>query len=195
VASAGFAGIALGFGAQSLIEDVITGLFMLVEDQFSVGDRIDAGVVNGTVEALTLRSTVVRDPDGTVWHIPNSEIRRVANESQHWSRAKVEVGVAYNTPLSEAIDVLESAASEQAARSEWAEHVLGAPEVVGVQELGADSINIRVQTRVAPEVRRQYERDLRRSVVEALNNASIEMPNRQVDVWARDPQDLPPSDS
>ena len=186
VASAGFAGIALGFGAQRLVEDVITGLFMLVEDQFGVGDRIDAGMVNGTVEALTIRSTVVRDPDGMLWHLPNSEIRRVANESQHWARAKVDIGVSYNAPLAEAMDVLHTAALEQAERSEWSDDVLGAPEVIGVQELGLDSVNIRVTTRVVPEARRQYERDLRRTLVEAIEDASIEMPNRQVDVWIRD---------
>ena len=186
LASAGIAGVAIGFGAQRLVEDVITGLFMLIEDQFGVGDRIDVDLVEGTVEGLTLRSTVLRDPDGTLWHIPNSEIRRVANESQLWSRAVVDIGIAYGTPIDRALEVLGRAANALAGDPAWEDRVRSEPEVLGIQELGGDSVNIRVTARVEPGSRRQFERELRKALMEALDRADVEIPNRQLDVWFRE---------
>jgi small-conductance mechanosensitive channel len=185
IASAGIAGVALGFGAQRVVEDVITGILMLLEDQFGVGDRIDVGMVDGTVEQVTVRSTVLRDPDGTLWHIPNSEIRRVANESQLWSRANVDIGIAYGASLKVALSALQNAADELTKHPDWADAIVGEARVLGIQELGADSINMRVVTRVEPASRRGYERELRRCLVEALTEADVEMPNRQVDIWMR----------
>ncbi|MCP4221902.1 MAG: mechanosensitive ion channel family protein [Actinomycetia bacterium] len=185
LASAGIAGVAIGFGAQRLVEDVITGLFMLIEDQFGVGDQIDVDMVHGTVEGLTLRSTVLRDADGTLWHIPNSEIRRVANESQLWSRAVVDVGVAYGTPTDHVMSVLARAVSELAADPDWEDNVRNEPEVLGIQELGGDSVNIRVVARVDPGARVRFEREMRKVFMEALDAAELEMPNRQLDVWLR----------
>lgn len=185
LASAGVAGLAIGFGAQRLVEDIITGLFMLLEDQFGVGDRIDVDLVDGTVESLTLRSTVIRDPNGTLWHVPNSEIRRVANESQLWSRAVVDIGVAYGTETDRAMDLLMEAARGLTEAPKWADDVVEPPEVLGIQELGADSVNLRVTTRVQPRARRQFERELRQVLMGALDSADVEMPNRQLDVWMR----------
>ncbi|MGI9612142.1 MAG: mechanosensitive ion channel family protein [Acidimicrobiales bacterium] len=185
LASAGVAGLAIGFGAQRLVEDIITGLFMLIEDQFGVGDRIDVDLVDGTVENLTLRSTVIRDADGTLWHVPNSEIRRVANESQLWSRAVVDIGVAYGTETGRAMDLLVEAAIGLTETPKWADDVVEPPEVLGIQELGADAVNLRVTTRVQPEARRQFERELRQVLMDALDSAGVEMPNRQLDVWMR----------
>ena len=102
IAGAGIAGVAIGFGAQSLVKDFLSGIFMLVEDQYGVGDIIDAGEATGTVEAVTLRTTRLRDVDGTVWHVPNGTIDRVGNMSQQWARALLDVDVAYGTDVDEA---------------------------------------------------------------------------------------------
>lgn len=186
IASAGVLGLAIGFGAQSVVEDLLRGVFMLAEDQFGVGDRIDVGAVNGHVERVTLRTTVIRDPAGTLWHVPNSQIDRVANEAQKTSRATVDIGVSYLADLDEAMSVLERAAQD-AAGDEWSELVARPPEVAGVQELADDSVVIRVNVWVDAGERRRFERHLRRRLKEALDAAQLEMPNRQVDVWLREP--------
>jgi small conductance mechanosensitive channel len=185
IAGAGVLGLAVGFGAQSVVEDFLRGLFMLGEDQFGVGDRIDVGVVDGTVERITARTTVIRDPGGTLWHVPNSQIDFVANEAQTQSRATVIVGVSYAADLDQAIEVLESAAKEAAERPEWRDIVTRAPEVQAVHELGDDAVNIRVITWVDAPERRGYERHLRYWLKAALDEADLEMPNRQLDVWLR----------
>ncbi len=186
IASAGVVGLAVGFGAQSVVEDLLRGLFMLAEDQFGVGDRIDVGAVNGYVERVTLRTTVVRDPQGTIWHIPNSEISWVANENQTHSRATILIGVTYGVDLDRAISVLTDAAQAAADDPVWRDRVDGRPQVQGVHELGDDAVMIRVISWVAAAERRAYERHLRRRLKEALDRAGIEMPNRQVDVWLRE---------
>ena len=185
IASAGILGLAIGFGAQSIVEDLLRGVFMLAEDQFSVGDRIDVGEVNGVVERVTLRTAVIRAPDGTVWHVPNSEIARVANENQLTSRASVVVGVAYAADTHEAMAVLDRAANDAADERDWSGLVHSPPDVQGVQELGEDDVRIRVVVWVSAGERRRFERHLRLRLKEALESADIEMPNRQVDVWLR----------
>jgi small conductance mechanosensitive channel len=185
IASAGVLGLAIGFGAQSVVEDFLRGVFMLGEDQFGVGDRIDVGVVNGTVERITLRTTVIRDPQGTVWHIPNSQIDFVANEAQLTSRACVMIGVAYSADLDEAIAVLEQGARDAADDPDWRDYIVEEPEVTGVERLSEDSVDVRVITWVAAGRRRNFERHLRLCLKAALDAASIEMPNRQVDIWVR----------
>ena len=99
IAGAGIAGIAIGFGAQNLVKDCVSGLFMLIEDQYGIGDVVDLGVATGAVERITLRTTVLRGQDGTVWHVPNGEIRRVGNRSKLWSVAVLDVVVAYDADL------------------------------------------------------------------------------------------------
>jgi small conductance mechanosensitive channel len=186
IAGAGVLGLAIGFGAQSVVEDLLRGLFMLAEDQFGVGDRIDVGSVNGVVERVTLRTVVIRDAEGTLWHVPNSEIDRVANEAQQSSRATVQIGVSYTVDLDKAMTVLQRAADGVAADPEWEEKVQRPPEVLGVEELGDDAVNIGVVVWVDAGERRRFERHLRRRLKEALDAAGIEMPNRQVDVWLRE---------
>ena len=110
IAGAGIAGIALGFGAQNLVKDCITGLFMLIEDQYGIGDVVDLGVATGSVERITLRTTVLRGQDGTVWHVPNGEIRRVGNRSKLWSVAVLDVVVAYDADLAATREVVHDVA-------------------------------------------------------------------------------------
>jgi small-conductance mechanosensitive channel len=185
IASAGVLSLAVGFGAQSVVEDLLRGLFMLSEDQFGVGDRIDVGHVNGYVERVTLRTVVVRDSAGTLWHVPNSQIDWVANENQTRSRATVLIGVSYAADLERATSVLDEAARAAGAEPEWHDLVREEPQVQGVHELGDDAVMMRVVVWVDAPERRRFERHLRRRLKEALDRAGIEMPNRQVDVWLR----------
>jgi small-conductance mechanosensitive channel len=182
VASAGVIAIAIGFGAQSVVADLFAGMFMLAEDQFGLGDRVDAGPVNGYVERITLRTTVIRDANGKLWHVPNSQIDYVANETQSWARAVIIIGVSYSVNLRTAADVLETAMHELAKSDEWSEHVREAPVVQSVQELGDDSVDLRILMHVAPDQRRAIERAMRLQCKKALDAAGIEMPNQQLDV-------------
>src|SRR5262249_29170644 len=106
IAGAGIAGVAIGFGAQNLVKDCITGLFMLIEDQYGIGDVVDLGVASGTVEGVSLRTTVLRSQDGTVWHVPNGEVRRVGNRTKLWSVAVLDIVVAYDADLDRTRDVV-----------------------------------------------------------------------------------------
>jgi len=110
IAGAGLAGVALGFGAQSLVKDFLAGIFILVEDQYGVGDIIDAGEAKGTVEAVGLRTTRLRDVEGTVWYIPNGQINRVGNKSQEWARALLDITVSYETNLRQAEEIIKDVA-------------------------------------------------------------------------------------
>jgi small conductance mechanosensitive channel len=176
LATAGIAGVALGFGAQSLVKDFLTGIFMLLEDQYGVGDVIDVGEATGEVEQVTLRSTRLRDAQGTVWHVPNGEILRVGNMSQQWAKAVVDVAVAYGTDVREATEVIERVGADLRADEEWADRIEEAPEVLGVESLGADGLTIRVTVKTKPGAQWGVMRELRLRLREALDAAGIEAP-------------------
>jgi small conductance mechanosensitive channel len=133
IAGAGIAGVALGFGTQSVVQDFISGLFMLIEDQYGVGDVVDLGDAVGVVEEVTLRVTRLRDVNGTVWYVPNGQITRVANRSQEWSRAVLDVPVAYGTHVDQAEEIIKRVADELWQEEAWSDRVLEAPEVWGVE--------------------------------------------------------------
>jgi len=173
LAGAGIAGLAIGFGAQSLVRDIITGMFMLVEDQYGVGDVIDVGVAIGTVEALSLRTTRLRDVEGIVWHVPNGEIHRVGNKSQQWARAFVDVSIGYDTDIDRAVGVIESAASDVRDDREFASLVLDDPEVLGIESLSPERVVLRVSVRTAPQAQERVARALRARVKRALDEAGI----------------------
>lgn len=182
IASAGVLALAIGFGAQSVVADLFAGLFMLAEDQVGVGDRVDVNMVNGYVERMTLRTTVIRDPNGKVWHIPNSQIDYVANETQSWARATVVLTVAFDEDARRAGEVLLDAAEDLAGSAEWRDVVVQAPVMQPGQMLG-DGVDIRICTRVQPDQRRPLERALRVRLVEALDTARIRMPNKAFDLF------------
>jgi moderate conductance mechanosensitive channel len=183
LAGAGIVGIALGFGAQSLVKDFISGLFILVEDQFGVGDIVDLEQqTTGTVEAVSLRTTRLRSVDGTVWHVPNGEIRRVGNKSQHWSRALLDVEVAYDTDIEHAKAVIKRVADEL---WEARDDILEAPEVWGVEQLGPNSIVIRLVVKTRPSDQYPVSRELRQRLKEAFDAEGIEIPYAQQTVWYR----------
>lgn len=192
LAGAGIAGVALGFGAQSLVKDCIAGLFMLIEDQYGIGDIADLGEATGVVERVSLRTTVLRSVDGTVWHVPNGVVQRVGNRSQLWSIAVVDVDVAYDTDLRRAREIFEQAATEVCELDEFADTVLDPPHVLGVEALAADGISIRLTVKVAPGSQWELQRALREHVKRRFDEASIEIPFPQRTVWMRVDNDGPP---
>ena len=168
LAGAGIAGIALGFGAQTLVRDVISGLFILVEDQYGVGDTVELGDTVGTVEEVNLRVTRVRSVDGKVWFVPNGEVRRVGNASREWSRAVIDVPVPVGADVGAAVARIRDEAAALAASPEFVDVVDGEPEVWGVEALTAESVTVRVAVRTAPQQQARVARALRARVVDLL---------------------------
>ena len=185
IAGAGVAGVALGFGAQSLVRDFLTGIFMLIEDQYGVGDVVDVGEAVGVVETMTLRTTKLRSVDGAVWHVPNGEIRRVGNMSQQWSRALLDVEVAYGTDLTHAREVIARVADEVHRSPEWAGVILEPPEIWGVESLGADGIAIRLVLKTKPGEQWGLQREIRARLKEQFDTEGIEIPFPQRTIWIR----------
>jgi moderate conductance mechanosensitive channel len=177
IAGAGIAGVALGFGAQSLVRDFLSGMFMLMEDQFGVGDVVDTGVATGTVEGVSLRTTRLRDIDGVVWHIPNGTILRVGNKSQQWSRAVVDVPVAFEADTAVATDVIHDVAAGIWHEPEYASVILAEPSVLGVESLAPGRVVIRVVVRTQPQQQWRVERELRVRIKSALDAAGIALPS------------------
>lgn len=176
LAGAGVAGLALGFGAQSLVKDFLSGMFMLIEDQYGVGDIVDLGEAAGVVEAVTLRTTRLRDVNGTVWHVPNGQIMRVGNRSQQWARAVLDVAVAPNSDLGHAQAVIRAAAEAVWTDPQWAGEVLESPEVAGVEYIGPDAATIRVMGKTRPGSQFTVSRVLRARIAAALEAAGVKLP-------------------
>ena len=177
IAGAGIVGVAIGFGSQAVVRDFLSGVFMMMEDVYSVGDDIDFGRGRGTVERITLRSTTTRNRQGVVWNVPNGKIDFVANYSQLWARAQLDVEVSYNCNLREAMEVIRQAGQDMWNDPEWGDDELSEPpSVTGVQELGESGILIRVRAKTRPSVQWRTERELRLRIKEALDAAGIEMP-------------------
>ena len=186
IASAGILGIALGFGAQSLVKDFLSGVFMIFEDQFGVGDIVDVGEASGTVEAVSLRVTRLRDLDGTVWYVPNGEILRVGNKSQNWSRAVVDVGVGYDEDLARAKRVLAEVAHDLWEDEDYRSVIIEEPEVTGVEALTPDAITLRVLVKTQPMEQWAVARELRQRIKARFDHEGIEIPFPQRVVWHRE---------
>jgi moderate conductance mechanosensitive channel len=183
LAGAGILGVAIGFGSQSLVKDFLAGIFILVEDQFGVGDIVDLGEAVGVVEVVSLRTTRLRSVDGTVWHVPNGEIGRVGNKSQHWSRALLDIQVAYTTNIAEARTVIKQTA-DQVWREE-PETILEEPELWGVENLGAHGVDIRLVIKTQPSKQWEISRLIRERIKAAFDDRGIEIPFPQQTVWMR----------
>ncbi|MDZ7678366.1 MAG: mechanosensitive ion channel family protein [Acidimicrobiales bacterium] len=186
IAGAGVAGVAIGFGAQSLVKDFLSGIFMLIEDQYGVGDVIDVGEAIGVVEGVTLRTTRIRGLDGSVWHVPNGGIARVGNLSQEWSRALLDIEVAYGTDLTLAREVILTVALEVQRDPAWAELILEPPEIWGIESLGADGVAIRLVVTTKPGEQWGLQRELRGRIKDTFDREGIEIPFPQRTVWFRD---------
>jgi small conductance mechanosensitive channel len=185
VASAGILGVALGFGAQSLVKDFLSGIFMIFEDQYGVGDVVDAGEAIGTVEAVGLRVTRLRDLDGTVWYIRNGEIVRIGNKSQNWARSVLDIGVAYSEDLTRVRRILEEVAHGLWDDEEFRDVVIEEPEVWGVEDLAADAVTMRVTLKTAPLQQWRVARVMRERIKARFDHEGIEIPFPQRVVWQR----------
>jgi moderate conductance mechanosensitive channel len=174
-AAAGLASLSIGFGAQHLVHDFINGFFTVLEDQYVVGDIVRIGDVVGRVEHLTLRRTVVRDPQGALVTIPNGEITKVANLSRDWGQVFLDTIVASDQPLEEALNTLESVASDFRADPSWSPLLLDGPRVLGVESLSANGTSVRLQVRTAATRQDDVARELRRRVQMELAERGIQV--------------------
>lgn len=172
IAGLGIFGAALGFGAQSLVKDLLAGLFMLLEDQYGVGDTIDVGEASGVVEAVGLRTVTVRDSRGVIWYVRNGEIVRVGNKSQGWAVVIVDIPVGF-AGVDEVVRVLRGAADGFAADTDYHDDFLEPPQVVGVEEITADGAVVRVTARTTTEAQPRVARELRRRLTDVLETSGI----------------------
>jgi len=186
IASAGIIGLALGFGAQSLVKDFLSGVFMIFEDQYGVGDVVDVGEASGTVEAVSLRVTRLRDLNGTVWYVPNGEILRVGNMSQNWSRAVVDVNVAYAEDLARVKRVLQEVAHDLWEDEDYKGVVIEEPEVTGVEAFTPESVTLRVLLKTAPMEQWSIARELRQRIKARFDHEGIVIPLPQRVIWHRE---------
>ena len=186
LASAGIAGVALGFGAQNLVKDFLSGIFMLLEDQYGVGDVIDMGEASGTVEAVGLRVTRLRSVDGTVWYVRNGEVVRVGNSSHGWARTVLDVRIAYDEDIARVERLLADLVAEFAADPEWEPYVLEEPEVWGVENLAADSVVLRVVVKTQPLQQWKTARELRERIKRVFDAEGVQIPQM---VPSRPPQE------
>jgi small conductance mechanosensitive channel len=173
LASASIIGVAVAFGAQNLVKDFLSGIFMLLEDQYGVGDVVDVGPAKGTVEAVTLRVTRLRDINGVVWYMRNGEILRIGNESQNWARAVLDIPVSYTEDVDKIRTILESTAAAMTIDPPWDEIVLEEPSVWGVQALTNEAVIVRVVVKTAPGKQGQVARELRARVKKAFDEEGV----------------------
>ena len=176
IAGAGVAGLAISFGAQNLIRDFISGFFILLENQYKVGDVIRAAGVSGQVEDMNLRITVLRDLEGVAHFIPNGEIKVVSNLAKEWSRAVVNVGVAYKEDLDRVVSVLNSVGQELSRDAIFGPGILEAPQVLGVENFGDSQVTLRIVTKTRPLKQWETARELRKRIKAAFDREGIEMP-------------------
>ncbi len=161
---AGLASLAVGFGAQTLVRDVIMGFYIVLEDQYVVGDTVQIGDYIGRVEYLTLRRTVIRDARGALVTIANGEIRTVSNLSRDWSQAFVDVSLAPESPIEKTLQALETAAAALRGDPAWSQALVDGPRILGVQGFDSTSTTVRLQVRTAPTRQDEVARELRRRI-------------------------------
>jgi len=175
IASAGIVGAAIGFGAQSLVRDLISGMFIIFEDQFGVGDSVDLGQANGVIETVGLRVTQVRDVSGTLWYVRNGEITRVGNHTQGWSRVILDIALPYETKLDKAQGAILDAANGLLKDNTFSKRMLGSPEVWGIEAINGRQVVLRLVQQVGPQDADAVARELRLRVKEALDKAKISL--------------------
>ena len=176
IASAGIAGIAIGFGAQSIVRDFLAGIFVIVEDQYGVGDVIDTGEAFGKVEEIGLRTTRVRDQNGVLWTVPNGVMNRVGNYSQIWSRSVFDIEVAYDTDIDHAMEVMKRVLDEVWNEQPGYATIIEEPEVQGVQSFSANGVVIRAVAKTDPAEQWAVARKIRARFKKAFDDEGIEIP-------------------
>ena len=176
ITTAGILGVAIGFGAQNLVRDFLSGMFMMIEDQYGVGDVVDIGPATGTVEAVGLRITTLRDLQGTVWYVRNGEVLRVGNSSQGFAVAVVDVPLGYSADVDLATTVLMGAANKATQSEPLSVNVLEPPEMLGVEKVTPEGIELRLTVKVRPGKQWAVQRALRGQLLGALEEAGFEPP-------------------
>jgi small conductance mechanosensitive channel len=194
LASAGIVGVALGFGAQSLVKDLLAGCFILFEDQFGVGDVIRTGVHVGEVEVITLRTTCLRDPEGAFIIVPNGDLGRVTNYSKHWAKAVIDVDVADDQDLDRVFAVLQETAVQLA--TDWPDRIIAKPEILGIERMTETGVSIRIIAKTAPLKQWEVSRELRKRIKSALYAHGIAQPIQKQRILGAEPAfpaDAPPA--
>jgi small-conductance mechanosensitive channel len=176
IASAGIVGVALGFGAQNLVRDFLSGIFMLLEDQYGVGDVVDLGEATGTVESVGLRVTTIRDVNGTVWYCRNGEVLRVGNMSQGFAVAVLDLPVSHTANIDEARAVAERTTLAVVESKDFASDILEPPEMLGVNAVSADTVTIRITIKTRPGRQWAVQRRLHQEILQAFDDADIKAP-------------------
>jgi small-conductance mechanosensitive channel len=185
LASVGVAGLAISLGAQSLIKDLIGGVLIIIENQYAVGDYITVGSASGEVERITLRMTQVRARNGDLHIVPNGEVRILANRTKGWSRAVVEVGVAYEEDLGRALDVLRASGEAFAQDPAVGSSLLEPPQVMGPMSLGDAAVILRVEVKTEPGKQWEIGRELRRHILADCEREGVSLPYPRQEVWVR----------
>jgi small conductance mechanosensitive channel len=185
LAAAGIAGLAFGFGGQYLIRDIISGLFIILENQYRVGDVVCFDGTCGLVEHIDLRKTVLRDLDGIVHHIPNGEIKKASNLSKDFSRVNLNVGVAYNSDLEKVIEVVNRVGKELAEDPQWKEFIIKPPQFLRVDDFADSAIIIKILGETKPLKQWDVSGELRKRLKIAFDKENIEIPFPQVSIWPR----------
>lgn len=183
IASAGIIGLAVGFGAQSLVSDVIAGMFMLIEDQYGVGDWVDVGDASGEVEVVGLRVTQVRDGNGVLWFVRNGEITRVGNHSQDWARVILDVPIAYDEDIDRVSELLTATARALSRDPDHHNEILEEPEVWGMSSLSSEAVVVQLAVVTAPLQQWGVARELRQRIKAAFDEQGIRIPLPQQTIW------------
>lgn len=189
LAGAGVVGIALGFGAQQLVRDFLSGIFIIFEDQYGVGDVVTVADITGTVERVSLRTTKLRDIEGTAWFVPNGELKAVGNRSQLWARAVLDIEVSYDTDVDTAGALMKQTADELWNDKLDALTIIAEPEYWGVEKFGADGVTLRLVVRTEPTEQWPVARELRRRIKMAFDDAGVSIPFPQREIWLHQPDD------
>jgi small conductance mechanosensitive channel len=185
IASLSVVGIAIGFGAQDVVKDVIAGMFVLIEDQYALGDVVQLAGVSGTVEEIRLRTTVLRDLDGSIHHVPNGEVRVATNLTYEYSRVVIDLSVAYEESVDRALEVIGEVAEALASDPDWSTAVVDDPQVLGVDALDDSGVVIRVLFATDPDMRWNVKREFLRRAKNGLDEAGIEIPYPHVTITRR----------
>ncbi len=179
LATAGIGALAIGFGAQSLVKDVINGFFIILENQYRIGDAIEVTGVSGLVESVSLRKTVLRDLEGKVHTIPNGEIKIVSNLSKEWSRSVLDVGISYREDVDRVLDLLTQIGKELEADEPFKSAILGPLQILGVERFGESELVIRMMVKTAPLKQWEVGRELRRKIKKRFDEKGIQTPMPQ----------------
>lgn len=174
LASAGIAGLAIGFGAQTLVKDVINGFFILTENQYDLGDMVRVGGVQGTVESMTLRRTVLRDQNGAVHTVPNSQITVVTNLTRDWSQVTLHVAVAYSEPSDRVVQLLQEVGRDLRNDERFAGAIVGEPEVPGIERVSGNEVDYLVLVKTRPSEQYRVSRELRRRIKQCFEQNKIQ---------------------